>query len=352
LEPQPLRTGDHYEGQQGVSAMNVMATEHPRAKIGKLARISCVIAFVWSGIVAMSALVGPIIILPFALIPLMAGIGILRKRAWGAWGLALYLFAQLLVAPLVLFRSGNSERLAHDVFPTAAVLVVLIPIFVLAGRSLAIPGAERGRAWTWIAVSVLTAAPLIFIQTFVIPTGAMENTLLIGDRILAQRLPKPSPTRGDLIIFMYPIDRHQTFVKRVIGVPGDRIRISKKVVYQNGAALVEPYVIHKNDYPDFYRDNFPSEPEANRMLLDAAREMLKNNVANGEVVVPAGKYFVLGDNRENSFDSRYWGFIGSSDVIGKPLLIYDSMDQTTEDISQQKQAVPKRRRWERLFRFL
>jgi signal peptidase I len=332
--------------------MNVMAPEQPRAKMPKLARVSCVIAFVWSGIVATSALVGPIIVLPFALIPLMAGIGILSKRAWGAWGFALYLFAQLLVAPLVLLRSGNSERLPHDVVATAAVLVVLIPIFFLAGRSLAIPGVERGRGWPWIAVSVVTTAPLIFIQTFVIPTGAMENTLLIGDRILAQRFPKPSLTRGDLIIFRYPIDRHQTFVKRVIGVPGDRIRISKKIVYQNGAALAEPYVIHKNDYPDFYRDNFPSEPEANNMLLDAAREMLRNTMENGEVVVPAGKYFVLGDNRDNSLDSRYWGFVSSSDFIGRPLLIYDSVDETTEDISSQKQVGTHRRRWERLFKFL
>jgi signal peptidase I len=224
-------------------------------------------------------------------------------------------------------------------------LLVLIPTFLLAGRSLASTGAKRGWSWPWIAVSVLTTAPLIFVQPFVIPTGAMENTLLVGDHILAQRFPKPSPTRGDLIIFMYPIDRHQTFVKRVIGVPGDRVRIFKQVVYQNGVALKEPYVIHKNDYPDFYRDNFPSEPEVNGLLLDAAREMLKNHVVNGELVVPTGKYFVLGDNRDNSLDSRYWGFVNTSDFIGKPLLTYDSKDQTAE-------AGPHRRRWERLFKFI
>ena len=322
-------------------------------KVPKLARVSCVIAFVWSGIAAISALVGPIIVLPFALIPLMAGIGILRKRAWSAWGFALYQFAQLLVVPIVLFRSGNSARLPLDLVVAAAMLVVMIPLFLLAGRSLAITGIERGRAWPWIAVSVLTTAPLIFVQPFVIPNGSMENTLLVGDRILAQRLPKPSPMRGDLIIFSYPIDRDQTMIKRIAGIPGDRIRISKTVVYRNGVALEEPYVIHKNHYPDFYRDNLPSEPEAGaRFVADAAREMLKNHVVNGEVVVPTGKYFVLGDNRDNSFDSRYWGFISSSDVIGKPLLIYDSVDQTTEGISKPKPAGLHRRRWERLFRFI
>jgi signal peptidase I len=179
----------------------------------------------------------------------------------------------------------------------------------------------------------------------------MENTLLIGDHILAQRFPRPKPMPGDMIVFIYPIDRHQTFIKRVIGVPGDRIRISKKVVYRNGVELSEPYAIHKNDYPDSYQDKFPSEPEADA-VVDAAREMLKNNVVNGEVVVPKGKYFVLGDNRDNSFDSRYWGFISSSDVIGKPLLIYDSVDQTTEDVTNGKQAGPHRRRWGRLFKFI
>jgi signal peptidase I len=88
----------------------------------------------------------------------------------------------------------------------------------------------------------------------------MEDTLLIGDRILVQRFPKPSLTRGDMIVFVYPIDRRQTFVKRVIGVPGDQIRIIDKTVHRNGAALKEPYAVHKTNYVDSYRDNFPSEP--------------------------------------------------------------------------------------------
>jgi signal peptidase I len=316
----------------------------------KLARISYVIAFVCSGLVALGTLTGPIILLPIALMPLMAGIGILRKRAWSAYGYALSQFAQLLVLSLIFARSGHG--LSLDVVATLAVPVVLIVLFLPVGKSLAALGTERGRPWPWITASVLTTAPLIFVEVFAIPTGAMENTLLIGDRILAQCLPRPKPMPGDMIVFIYPIDRHQTFVKRVIGVPGDRIRISKKVAYRNGAALQEPYVIHKNDYPDFYRDNFPSEPEPNSPLLHAAREMLKNTVVNGEVVVPAGKYFVLGDNRDNSFDSRYWGFISSTDLVGKPLMIYDSENQSTEDITDGTSAGLHRRRWDRLFKLI
>src|SRR5579859_7720111 len=118
-------------------------------------------------------------------------------------------------------------------------------------------------------------------SSVVIPNGSMEDTLLIGDRILVQRFPKPSVARGDIIVFIYPVDRHQTFVKRLIGVPGDHIRISGKIVHLNGAALQEPYASHRTDYLDNYRDNFPSDPNA---PMPAGAEMLRNHVANGEVV--------------------------------------------------------------------
>ena len=87
----------------------------------------------------------------------------------------------------------------------------------------------------------------------------MQNTLLIGDRILVQRFPKTKPTIGDIVVFAYPIDRTQTFVKRVIGLPGDRIKISDKIVFRNGTALQEPYVVHSSSYSDPYRDNLPSK---------------------------------------------------------------------------------------------
>jgi len=147
-----------------------------------------------------------------------------------------------------------------------------------------------------------------------------------------------------LIVFTYPIDRRQTFVKRVIGVAGDRIRITNKIVYRNGTAIEEPYAVHKTDYVDAYRDNFPSEPDVT--LYAPAKEMLREHVSNGEVVVPDGKYFVLGDNRDLSLDSRYWGFIGSGDLIGRPWLIYDSEDPPS------LVTVNRRVRWGRLFKLL
>jgi signal peptidase I len=311
----------------------------------KVVRVAYIVAFVIAGLVAIGALTGPIVLLPVALIPLMAGVGIPRKRVWSAYGFAVYLLAQLLLAAFLLFRRRPPDVVAQILF-----IVILIPLFFFAGKSLSASGSRRGVAWPWIVLSAITTLPIVFVQAYVMPSGSMEDTLLIGDRILVQRFPEPRPVRGDVIIFAYPIDRSQTFTKRVIGMPGDRLKIVEKIVYVNGAVLKEPYVIHKSPYPDSYRDNLPGEPSS--PFADAARAMLKNNVVNGEVVVPQGNYFVLGDNRDNSLDSRYWGFVGSADLIGKPLLIYDSEEQPAQSLSNEKAPLLHRVRWNRLFKIL
>lgn len=177
----------------------------------------------------------------------------------------------------------------------------------------------------------------------------MENTLLTGDHILVQSFPKPQPVRDGLMVFQYPVDPRQTFVKRVIGAPGDRIKLHDKVVYRNGVALSEPYVAHLAPYPDSYRDNFPDASNLSMRLFPPAQEMLQKNVVNGEVVVPPEKYFVLGDNRDNSLDSRYWGFVDIADYLGKPFLIYESEDRPTE-LTPTEQRHPRRIRWERFFK--
>ena len=208
------------------------------------------------------------------------------------------------------------------------------------------PEPPRGTIAEWtITILLLLFGTTTLVQAFVIPTGSMEDTLLIGDHLLVDKLayapsgpfskyilPYQEPRDGDIIVFRYPIDISQTFVKRVMGVPGDHIRMVNHVVYRNGVKLNEPYVYHKNPYPDSYRDNFPSS-EPNVMLYEPAREMLQNNVANGEVIVPPGHYFAMGDNRDNSLDSRYWGFVPRENIIGKPLIIYWSYDANTESLA-------------------
>jgi signal peptidase I len=191
-------------------------------------------------------------------------------------------------------------------------------------------------------ILILLFGTTTLVQAFIVPTGSMESTVLIGDHLLVDKLsyappdpiskyllPYTEPKRGDVIVFRYPMDIRQNFVKRVIGVPGDHIHIVDKVVYVNGHALTEPYTQHIDAHIEPYRDNFPSQPYG--PVVDRAQQMLAANVSNGELVVPAENYFAMGDNRENSLDSRYWGFVPRENIIGKPLVIFWSYDAPTEE---------------------
>lgn len=203
----------------------------------------------------------------------------------------------------------------------------------------------RGALAEWtVTIILLLFGMTTLVQAFVIPTGSMEDTLLIGDHLLVDKLayapagpisrhllPYKDVKRGDIIVFRFPVDIRQTFVKRVIGVPGDRIRIENKQVFLNGKPLNEPYKYHKTPYIDSYRDNFPGEP--NVALSESGQQMLEQQVRNGEVVVPPGSYFAMGDNRDSSLDSRYWGFVPRENIIGKPLIIYWSYDAPTSALS-------------------
>lgn len=197
--------------------------------------------------------------------------------------------------------------------------------------------------WT-VTILLLLFGTTTLVQAFVIPTPSMEDTLLVGDHLLVDKLtyappgaiskyvlPYQEPRHGDIIVFRYPRDISTNYVKRAIGLPGDRIKIVNKRVYRNDSPLVEPYVYYKNPYPDYYRDNFPSDP--NLSLNDSARDMLQNHVVNGEVVVPPDCYFAMGDNRDNSSDSRYWGFVPRANIIGKPLLVYWSYATDTQSLA-------------------
>ena len=204
---------------------------------------------------------------------------------------------------------------------------------------------ERGTIAEWtVTILLLLFGTTTLVQAFVIPTGSMENNLLVGDHLLVDKLAyaPPGPAskyllpyqeikRGDIIVFRYPVDLKQTFVKRVIGVPGDRIRIENKQLIRNGVRINEPYKVHKTEYIDSYRDNFPSTPYL--PVSPGAIEMLDKHVVNGEVVVPPNSYLALGDNRDNSLDSRFWGFVPRDNIIGKPLIIYWSYDTTTDRLA-------------------
>jgi signal peptidase I len=204
---------------------------------------------------------------------------------------------------------------------------------------------QRGTIGEWtVTILLLLFATTTLVQAFVIPTGSMEDTMLIGDHLLVDKLayspkgavsqyllPYTDVKRGDIIVFRYPEDIRQTFVKRVIGVPGDTIRLENKQLILNGHAVNEPYKYHKTDYFDSYRDNFPSEP--NMRVYPGAEEMLNKHVKDKSVVVPPNCYFAMGDNRDSSLDSRYWGFVPRENIIGKPLIIYWSYESSTERLA-------------------
>ncbi len=229
----------------------------------------------------------------------------------------------------------------------------------------------RGTIAEWtITILLLLFGTTTLVQAFVIPTGSMEDTLLIGDHLLVDKLayapagpiskyllPYQPIRRGDIIVFRYPVDIRQTFVKRVVGVPGDRIRLENKVLIVNGHRLKEPYKYNKTDYMDSYRDNFPADPNVH--LSEPADAMLRETVKNGEVVVPPNCYFAMGDNRDSSLDSRYWGFVPRENIIGKPLIIYWSYDAPTEHLASPMMGIDhlkdlalnffRKTRWRRTF---
>ncbi len=207
------------------------------------------------------------------------------------------------------------------------------------------PSGKRRFATEWAGtILIYLFATTTLVQAYVIPTPSMEGNLLVGDHILVDRLAFADPgplgrrilpyrdvERGDIIAFVYPEDPRQTYVKRAIGLPGDRIHLEGGQVVRNGCRLVEPYVRHIATGPDPYRDEFPRWRAMS--TTPRAREMLDRHVRDGEVVVPPGMIFALGDNRDNSADSRYWGFVPRENVLGKPLMVYWSYEATTEDLT-------------------
>jgi signal peptidase I len=230
-----------------------------------------------------------------------------------------------------------------------------------------------------VMVLLLLFGTTTLAQAFVIPTGSMQDTLLIGDHVLVDKLayapagpisrhllPYEDPKHGDIIVFRYPADISQTLVKRLIGTPGDRLKVSNGVVYRNGIRLNEPYVYHKyGDSIGF--DDFPHDcclPVKEKLATQMQLDMLSHHVVQGEVVVPPNMYFAMGDDRDNSSDSRFWGFVPRKNIIGRPLFVYWSYRASTEDLTASSadsmfrhvidlgEHFFTRTRWERTFKLV
>jgi signal peptidase I len=184
-----------------------------------------------------------------------------------------------------------------------------------------------------IAVFVIT----FIVQAFQIPSQSMENTLLVGDYLLVNKLcyggrgwadhivPYEKIHRGDIVVFHYPVDPTQHFVKRVIGVPGDHLRMINKKVWINGKMLDEPYVRFLEPPDNLFRDDFPRVDVPVLNIEGKWWLEMRKLVEDGQLIVPQGDFFVMGDNRDDSQDSRYWGFVPRENIIGRPLVIYWSV---------------------------
>jgi len=179
---------------------------------------------------------------------------------------------------------------------------------------------EYAESIFWAAILFLIIKTCV-VQSFKIPTGSMENTLIVGDCLLVNkfiygirvpfttmRLPKlRDPRRGDVVVFKFPLDPSKDYIKRIIGVPGDKVEIRDKQVYLNSILYNNPHEIHK-DFQIIPRD-----------------VNIRDNF--GPVRVPANSYFMMGDNRDNSYDSRFWGFVQNSDIVGLAFIKFWSWDK-------------------------
>jgi len=209
------------------------------------------------------------------------------------------------------------------------------------------PGKRGGKAREYaeafgMALLIALVVRTLLLQAFKIPSSSMENTLLVGDHIFVNKfiygyhvpytkgriLRFSTPKRGDIIVFVFPEDTSKDFIKRVIGLPGDTVEIRRKTVLVNGEPLEEPYTR--------FADGMDAE------LLVRTRDILP------PVRVPAGKLFVMGDNRDRSYDSRFWGFVDMDAVIGKALFIYFSIDWNRGVGWTEVWRYPELVRWDRL----
>lgn len=171
-----------------------------------------------------------------------------------------------------------------------------------------------------VIITAISGSPMVFFRAYKVSSASMEDTLTIGERILVRQYPRPELKFADIVVVISPMDRKEAFIKRVVGLPGDHIRIVNRVMVRNGKPQAEPYAKFVMPAPDPTLDNFPGAPS--QFSFPGGRYMLAHYISNGELVVPAKSYFVLGDNREDSLDDRLTGVTPAADVIGKAIFTY------------------------------
>lgn len=180
------------------------------------------------------------------------------------------------------------------------------------------------------------------VEAFKIPTSSMEGTLLVGDFLLVNKavygpripgtdIPLPAfsqPDRGEVVVFHPPHEPDKNYVKRVVGVASDTLQMRDKRLYLNGAPVHEPYVRYADGRGDAVHPDM--EWQSHHLIASELRDYQPTRDNWGPIVVPQERYFVLGDNRDNSEDSRYWGFVSRDEIRGRPWLVYYSFEPTTD----------------------
>lgn len=219
--------------------------------------------------------------------------------------------------------------------PRAAVEEIPYPALLEMARSLA--------TVVTVALFILT----FILQPFRIPSESMERTLLVGDFLLVNKaayvepgpwswlMPYTGIRRGDIVVFHFPANPPEHVVKRVIGLPGDHVHLENGIAWVNGVELHEPYAVFEPAYEDNFRDNFPTQLYTDPGVDPQWWMQMRREVRNGDLVVPPGEYFVLGDNRNFSRDSRYWGFVPRQNIVGRPFVVYFSLrEPSATDVQQ------------------
>jgi signal peptidase I len=220
-----------------------------------------------------------------------------------------------------------------------------------------------------VALFILT----FIVQPFRIPSESMERTLLVGDFLLVNKaafapagrwgwlMPYRRIGRGDVVVFHFPPHPPEHVVKRVIGVPGDHIHLQNGIAWVNGQEVDEPYAVFEPAYADDFRDNFPTELYTDPGVDPQWWMEMRRNVREGDLVVPPDEYFVMGDNRNFSRDSRYWGFVPADHVVGRPFVIYfslrepsttDTQDSPDDRLGQKNDPLRRMENFARWGRFL